>query len=292
MSELILLKAGEAECRVSPDVGGSILAWGINGQDMLRRANAGAIELGDPLLLASFPLVPFSNRIGYGKFEWQGETIEIDPNFEPEPHAIHGIGWKMPWRVVEQSETHCVLDIDHKADARWPWPFSAKQTIQLTEATLEITLEAVNLCDQPVPLAFGHHPYFDQRGAYLAFNAKRVFMADENALPTHASPATGNFDFSQGERVEGRDIDHCYADWDGDARIIWEDRPLGVILKSNMPAAVVYIPRGGSAFCFEPVPHINNALNQPDADPAMPVIQPGSNYRSTITMTALAAAKI
>ena len=59
----------------------------------LRRTDGTAIETDDPLQFASFPLVPFSNRIADGRFEWDGEQIEIDPNFAPEPHAIHGVGW-------------------------------------------------------------------------------------------------------------------------------------------------------------------------------------------------------
>lgn len=292
MRQLVTLKAGAAECSICPDVGGSIVSWSIGGQDMLRRADDFAIASGDPFQFASFPLVPFSNRIAGGKFEWKGEKIEIDPNFAPEPHAIHGVGWKMAWEISEQSETHCALSICHNADSRWHWPFSAKQTVTLSDNMLEVALEAVNLCDEPTPLAFGHHPYFDQRNAYLAFEAAQVFMSGTEGLPTHSDTPSGEFDFTKGERVEGNDIDHCYSGWPGEARIIWQGRPLGLVITSNMSAAVVYIPKGGDAFCFEPVPHINNALNRPDDEPAMPVIQPGSSYRSTILMSAVSAEQI
>ena len=292
MPRLITFKAGAAECVLCPDVGGSFVSWSIDGQAMLRRADDAAIASGDPLQFASFPLVPFSNRIAKGKLDWQGVRIEIDPNFAPEPHAIHGVGWKMPWEVSELSETHCILSFNHKADSRWPWPFSATQTFTLSEYTLELALEAVNLCDKPRPLAFGYHPYFDQSSAYLTFDAERVFMSDTDGLPTDSVAPTGALDFSKGERVEGHDIDHCYAGWNGKARIVWQDRALGLVVTSSMPAAVVYIPPGGNAFCFEPVPHINNALNRPGDEPTMPVIQPGRSYRSTIKMTAIAAEQI
>ncbi len=275
-----------------PDVGGSIVSWRIDGQDMLRRADDAAIASGDPLQFASFPLVPFSNRIAEGKFEWQHEPIEIEPNFAPEPHAIHGVGWTTPWEVSELSDTRCALSFSHKADGRWHWPFSATQIFTLGEDRLDMALEAVNLCNEPTPLAFGHHPYFDQEGAYLAFDADSVFMSDPGGLPTHSTTPAGSFDFSKGESIYGRDIDHCYGGWSGEARIVWQDRPLGLVIASNMPAAVVYIPQGGDAFCFEPVPHINNALNRPGDEPAMPIIPPDCSYRSTISMTAAAAEQI
>lgn len=292
MGQLVTLRAGAAECILCPDVGGSIVSWSIDGQDMLRRADDSAIASGDPLRFASFPLVPFSNRIADGSFEWGDEQIKIDPNFAPEPHAIHGVGWEMPWEVSEQSDTRCVLTFHHKANSRWHWPFSATQTIFLTEDTLKIALEAVNLCDEATPLAFGHHPYFDQQNAYLAFEAAQIFMSGADGLPTHSETPSGNFDFSKGECVEGKNIDHCYSGWNNEARIIWQGRPLGLVITSNMPAAVVYIPKGDEAFCFEPVPHINNALNRPNDEPQMPVIQPGSSYRATITLAALAADRV
>jgi aldose 1-epimerase len=292
MPQLLTLKVGTAECVLCPDVGGSIVSWRVDGQDMLRRAGEAAIASGDPLQFASFPLVPFSNRIAHGRFDWEGETRQIEPNFAPEPHAIHGVGWKTPWDISDFSETHCVLNFGHKADSRWHWPFSATQTIKLSENAIEIVSEAVNLCDMPTPLAFGHHPYFDQQGAYLAFGAERVFLSGTDGLPTHAEVPSGAFDFAKGEPVEGNEVDHCYSGWSGEARVIWQGRPLGLVITSDMPAAVVYIPNGGDAFCFEPVPHINNALNRPDDVPAVPVIPPGSSYRSVINMHAMPAEQV
>jgi aldose 1-epimerase len=259
---------------------------------MLRCADDAAIASGDPLQLASFPLVPYSNRIAGGTFDWQEQKFELKRNFDPEPHAIHGVGWQMPWVVTEQSETHCVLTFQHDGDSRWHWPFSAKQTFALTENALVLELETVNLHHAPTPLAFGHHPYFDQHGAYLAFEANQIYLSASDGLPTERVIPAGDFDFSKGEAVKGRNIDNCYSGWRGEARIVWKNRSLGLVITSDMPAAVVYIPPDSDAFCFEPVPHVNDALNRPEDRPAMPVIAPGSSFCSTITMTAIAAEQI
>jgi aldose 1-epimerase len=56
-----------------------------------------------------------------------------------------------------------------------------------------------------------------------------------------------------------------------------------------MTAAVVYERKGGNAFCFEPVPHINNALNRPGDLPAMPKVQPGKSFTGIIRLTAVKA---
>jgi galactose mutarotase-like enzyme len=41
---------------------------------MLRTASAEAIAAHDPLGMASFPLVPYSNRIADARFGWAGQT--------------------------------------------------------------------------------------------------------------------------------------------------------------------------------------------------------------------------
>lgn len=287
LPELVSIIDGNSICTLCPALGGSIIGWSVNGQDMLRRADADAIAYGEPRSLASFPLVPFSNRIGYARFTWEGQQIDLTPNFAPEPHAIHGIGWKEQWTITETSKRHCVLTLLHEADARWPWSFEAKQSFVLGNGALEIKLSATNRADKPAPLAFGHHPYFDQAGANLTFSAPRVLMSGEDALPTEVVPPSGQFDFRYGGAVTGRDIDHCYAGWDGKARIEWAGRPLALEIETEMTAAVVYVPKGGGSFCFEPVSHINNALNRTGDIPNMTVIAPGESFTATICLNTI-----
>jgi aldose 1-epimerase len=158
----------------------------------------------------------------------------------------------------------------------------------LNDGALTITSIAINRASQPVPLAFGHHPYFDLQGASLRFHASGVLMNGEDALPLGADTPEGQFDFSQNGAVAGRNIDHCYTGWDGHAEIRWDGRPLALELRSDMNAAVVYVPYGGAAFCFEPVPHVNNALNRRDLAPAMPIIQPGASFVSNVVLQTVA----
>jgi aldose 1-epimerase len=289
LPELVSIADGDNISTICPALGGSIIGWSVGEQDMLRRADADAIASGDPLAMASFPLVPFSNRIGNARFVWKGREIELTPNFAPEPHAIHGTGWQQAWTIAELSDTYCVLKLRHDADARWPWSFEASQSFTLNAGMLELKLIATNLSDEPSPLAFGHHPYFDAEGAHLSFTAAHVLMSGEGALPSEAITPTGEFDFSTDGAVAGRSIDHCYAGWDGKTRIFWTGRALALEITADMMAAVVYVPKGGSAFCFEPVPHINNALNRPGELPTMPIVAPGECFKATILLEAVNA---
>src|SRR5258708_7916801 len=90
---------GADRCELLPHLGGSIGAWTVEGQQMLRTASAAAIAARDPFGMGSFPLVPYSNRIGNGAFEWDGKIVTLARNFLPEPHAIHGVGFERSWQV-------------------------------------------------------------------------------------------------------------------------------------------------------------------------------------------------
>ena len=282
MRESFTLTAGSSVCTVCPALGGSLIGWTVNGQAMLRDANSQAIADGDTLGSSSFPLVPYSNRIGHGRFDWEGQSLQITPNFPPEPHAIHGTGWEDVWQAERLSESQLRMTVDHPGGARWPWPFQAEQLVTVHEDGLGLALTATNLADEPAPLAFGHHPYFDSAGASLAFKAAHVWEIGEDGLPSHPVAPDGKFDFSAGVAVEGRAVDHCYAGVSGPVRIRWHDRPLMLEIDSALPAAVIFIPKGGASFCFEPVPHINNALNLAGHAPGMPVIAPGERFEAVI----------
>jgi aldose 1-epimerase len=270
-------------------VGGSIGTWSVNGQHMLRAAGESGIASRDPYAAASFPLVPFSNRIGQGSFEWDGKLIVLARNFPPEPHAIHGVGFERPWQVQTRSGDSALLSLRHRPDAGWPWAFEARQRVTLTDDLLSLELSAVNLESQAVPLAFGYHPYFPRSGARLSFHARGVWLVGDDGLPSTLAMPAGPFDFSQGLPVEHADIDHCFSGWNGAAAITWPDKAhaLGITASRELCNAVVYIRRELDAFCFEPVAHINNALNRRDPESVMPVVAPGESFNAGIRFRAI-----
>jgi aldose 1-epimerase len=233
--------------------------------------------------------VPYSNRIGQGSFEWRGKPITLARNFPPEPHAIHGVGFERAWQLQTRERNSAVLRLTHRPDAVWPWAFDARQRISLTDDLLILEFEAVNLESQAVPLAFGFHPYFPRNGARLTFHAQGVWLSSDDGLPREQVKPSGPFDFSKGAPVENADIDHCFTGWNGVAIIAWPDKAqaLGITASRELSNAVVYIRRELDAFCFEPVPHINNALNARDPESAMPVIAPGESFEASIRFRAI-----
>jgi aldose 1-epimerase len=289
--ESLTLTHGAGHCDLLPLLGGSIAAWTVEGQPMLRAASAVRIAARDPFGMASFPLVPYSNRIGNATFEWDGRDFALARNFPPEMHAIHGVGFQRPWRCTARSSDSALLTLIHQPDAGWPWPFEARQRVTIAERELTLDLTAVNLAPRPVPLAFGHHPYFPRAGAFLTFHARGVWLAGEDGLPSERVKPVGQFDFSRATGVEQREIDHCFTGWTGPAHISWANMPWSLEISGSptLPSAVVCIREGDDGFCFEPVPHINNSLNMSGREPAIPVVGPGKTFCASVRFRAVAA---
>ena len=288
--EVLTLRSGRDRCDVIPCLGGSLGAWSVSGQQMLRATSPVSIAAGKPFEMASFPLVPYSNRLGNGRFQWDGKEIELARNFFPEAHSIHGVGFESIWDVRSQASDEIVLGLTHAPSAAWPWPFEARQRISIGDGVLMLELSAVNLSDRPVPLVFGHHPYFPRAGASLKFKAQGVWLTGHDKLPSLLVKPFDKFDYAETMPVSRGDIDHCFTGWDGHAWITWQDAPLALEITASdrLSHAVVCIRSDLDGFCFEPVPHANDALNR-SKDSPMPVIDPGASFEASIRFRAVAS---
>lgn len=283
LSEIIEISSGQSICGIVPSLGGSLAFWSVNGQQMFRPMGAAPT----PIYAASFPLVPYSNRIADGRFVLNGKEFHLLPHELAEPHALHGVGWQRKWLVQDRQPDSAVLVLEHEGDKDWPFAFTAFQHIRVGPDGLEISMEARNREEFSTPLGFGHHPYFEDIQAQLAFDAEYYFPATYDGLPIEKTPLTSATCFSEGREVRTCNFDNIFSHWSGQAKISWRDRAFGLQITSDLPHAVVYAPVDGDFFCFEPVPHINNALNRTDGD--MPLIAPGDSFSAFIRFSAIRA---
>ena len=183
------------------------------------------------------------------------------------------------------------MTLDHRGDAHWPFAFEAEQRIRVTDDGLSIAMSVTNRQPYAVPAAFGHHPYFDSPGASLRFEANQVWSNSAENLPIIARLPAGDFDFTDGAMVAGRTVDNSYTGWNGTATIAWVGRPykLSITASRSLPAVVLYIPAASDHFCFEPVPHLTDAINRPDCPAPMPVLGPGERFDAHISLRATPA---
>ncbi|HUR88626.1 MAG TPA: aldose 1-epimerase, partial [Ramlibacter sp.] len=152
---MVELQAGPLLCRIEPRLGGCITALTHAGKPVLRPA---ALPLASARQASSYPLVPFSNRIGHATLHWQGTLYPLVRNNGEEPHTIHGVGWQQPWEVLEETSQFAMLSFEHRADASWPFAFDASQTFRVSPDSLELTLSMTNQSGRSAPAGLGWHP--------------------------------------------------------------------------------------------------------------------------------------
>jgi aldose 1-epimerase len=255
MSAGITLRAGALRLAVRPDLGGAIAGLWHGDLPVLRSTEAAG--LAGPRQSACFPLLPYSNRIGHRRFDWQGEPHQLAANFDDGPHALHGVGWLRPWQVLRQGEAHLTLGYTHAADAHWPYSFVAEQDFCLSPGLLSLALRLCSTDKRTQPAGLGWHPYFVKRpGSRLRVGVGSRWERDALELPAESTPQPGI-----DALVDTLDVDHCYAGWPGEACI--EDDRLRLRLASTLPYLVIFTPPALPHFCVEPVSHVNNAVQHP-----------------------------
>jgi aldose 1-epimerase len=271
MGDVISLKHRDFVLDIAPLAGGGIARLDWRGFEILRPALAGAIEARDPLGLSCFPMTPYVSRITDGVFTWGEVTTAIAPNMSGGAHPLHGIGWRKAWRIIDQSDKHISLGLNHGGDADWPWAFSTRQDFVLHEDHMAHILSVTSKDLPTFPSSLGPHPYFKAGGAIISFEAEALWEISGESLPTHkARPAVVEA-LAKGARANSLDLDHCFEGWNGVARIAWPSHQVRIEAScalGNTPIPCtrlqLYTPKGEAFFCLEPVTARCVAFSEPD----------------------------
>jgi aldose 1-epimerase len=243
-----------------PDLGGSVAGLWHGTTPVLRSVEPA--QLDGPRQSACFPLVPYSNRLGYKRFRWQGREFTTVANFGDDyPHSLHGSGWTRPWRLTSQDQNCVELTLTQLSDAHWPFTFDVTQRFELSDNALMVSMSFTNIDARMQPVGLGWHPYFPKRSrSRMHVECSSRWESDANThLPTRRVVQTG----IDGE-VRHLNFDNCFEGWRGAARV--RDETLSVSVTSSLPYLVVYTPPERDYFCIEPVSHVSNAIHM--ADPA------------------------
>ena len=72
-------------------------------------------------------LVPWSNRISGGGFQFDGRFHAVEPNVPGEPFPIHGDGFQRAWRIAGHSATEAELVLDDGAIG--PYRYAARDCL-------------------------------------------------------------------------------------------------------------------------------------------------------------------
>lgn len=285
MIPLLTLAAGRARLRLAPALGGSIADWHLGATPVMRPVQPGALEEGNPRGLASYPLVPLSNRVAGNRFSFAGLTHALPALLGGQ--YIHGAGWQLPWTVTDSGPAHATLALDFSAGALWPFAFQAEQRFLLAENGLRHDLAVRNTAEHPAPLALGTHPFFPRTpGTTLRFSAAQVWQQDAQRIPTTRMPVPPEWSHDAGLPVGPLVLDHVFADWGGRARITWPEHGLALSIAADrlFHHAVLYTPEGRDFFAFEPVANMTDGINRIDGqtEHGMAILRPGESLSGIV----------
>src|SRR4051794_5052277 len=262
---LVDLTAGHLSLSLKPSIGGSICGFEWTGGPQPRRILRQCNRYSENVLeAASFPLVPFVNRIRGGRFVFRRREVRLAPNMAGDPSPLHGQGWLNPWNVESATGAGAVLSFRHAA-GEWPWDYDARQELALDPQGLSVRLSCRNTSMEPMPCGLGQHPYFEcSAETRIDTEVSDVWTIDAHVLPIDKVPAEGRYDL-RNRPVCGQDLDHGFGRWGGAARLTDPAWPFDVELSSrDAKFFQLYSPPRGGIFVAEPVSHANAALNSPE----------------------------
>ena len=265
---MITLVSGDTIISVAPERGGGLLCFEWRGVPVFLGAR---VDDPTPQGLASFPLVPWSNRIANGRF---GDVV-LPPNMPnlDQPHAVHGHGWLLSWDVVEALSDRVTLRYRHAADD-WPWAYEAWQQLVACADGYVHRLALTNLDSRPMPAGLGLHPYFPRPGARICTAFNGYWQTTPDGLPTQwvADGADSS------DLLSGTTVDTHFTGRQGPLLIEWPTHRLTIAAPDDLNCTVIYAPEGGDFFCVEPVSHETDAINRG----GMRRLAPGERWASEI----------
>lgn len=276
---MLELRSGKYCAIVDPKRGGSLAALDWEDIPILRASRPGSM-----LDTACFPLVPFSNRIARGAFQFGGRAYKLAPNApQVDPrNPLHGYGWLSEWQVIEAEGNSAIIEHVH-AKGAWPWSYRARQHFTLDDTGLSTQLEVRNLDKKPMPAGLGFHPYFPRNADTVYLGQHRSeWQVDEECLPVSLIQSDRPRDWWEGKPAGARCVDTAYMSRKGALSIKWPDKGIGarVSPSDNLSVTVVYIPESKEFFCVEPVSHETNAINHLGS--GMAILQVGETLQAAM----------
>lgn len=186
---LLRLGRGAIEVDLAPEAGGRVAQIRVHGIDQLIGPDDGW-----PAMIAwgCYPMVPWAGRVRDGRFRFEGREYQLPRNLGE--HAIHGVGFAMPWQVQRFDESSARLSLELPTDEHWPFGGIARQHVAILEDELRLAL-SVQAGSRTMPAEIGWHPWF-RKPDRLEFTPSRMYPRDADGiavLPPMA-PSPGPWD--------------------------------------------------------------------------------------------------
>jgi aldose 1-epimerase len=297
--DAIELCAGDLECALAPEVGGSLASFRVlrDGRpvDLMRPLSAVDRAARNPIGAAMFPMVPYANRIANNQFTFGGRTYHFASNNPPERFNVHGNGWHSQWSAHDVGHDGATLRLISVTDGA-PYRYGASQRFQLSPEALTVTMAIENRGPLPMPFGFGEHPWFIRDpDATVVFNARKFWIEGWDNTASEPIRTPPELTFATPTPLPRARRNNCYGDWDGTIEIIWPSRGVGLRIAAEpiFKHLMFFTDPARADFCLEPQTNAVCAFNLMEqgysADElGVIVLGPGETAKGTIRFSSFA----
>jgi aldose 1-epimerase len=218
---------------------------------------------------ASFPMIPWSNRLRDARFIFAGQTHQLTAN-NADGTAIHGVARKLPWQTAHSSPTEIRLTFDSRAHpANFPFAYTAFISYRLKQRAFIIETGLANADKTPMPGGFGHHPYFvreiDGSPVLITMPCSRYYLLENNLPSAGAIPVDSRVDFRKAKPIGDIFYDDCLTGRKSNdpARLQYPAVNLDITLEMDAiyEHIVFYAPLKMPFYALEPVTNANDGFN-------------------------------
>lgn len=170
------------------------------------------------------PLLPWPNRLGDGRYDFDGTSFSLALT-EPERHnAIHGLTRWSSWEVLGAATDRAVLGHTLRPQPGWAWTLDLRIDYRLGDTGLDVGLQVRNRSPRRGPFGAGFHPYLAAPSGRvddleITVPASERSVTDERGLPVRIEPVAGSdLDFRAPTRLGVRQLDTAFGDLARDAQ--------------------------------------------------------------------------
>lgn len=201
-----------AQRAVVTSLGGALRAYRVGGRDVVVPLEPGAPAPG----MHGAVLAPWPNRLGGGRYVFDGVQHRVPVNERARGNANHGFANELHWTVTRAHGNALTATV--ALGDRPGYPFAVELAVRYALAGdgLTVTATATNRGGADAPFGIGFHPWLSPGGARvddctLAVDASGWVETDGRMLPVGVRPIPGRLDFGAARRIGGAVLDDGFA---------------------------------------------------------------------------------
>ncbi|MFG2872584.1 gluconokinase, GntK/IdnK-type [Streptomyces sp. NPDC048338] len=197
-------------------LGGALRCYVVDGRPLLDGFSTGSTITGGRGQL----LVPWPNRVGGGRYDFGGRTLQLPLTEVEKSNAIHGLlRWTL-WKLLARTDDSVLLGTTLCPQPGYPFLLDVRVEYRLGPDGLRTAVWATNTGTEPAPYGVGQHPYLTVGtdlvdSTVLTVPARYLLRTDDRGLPVGREPVDGTpYDFRAARPIGDLRLDTAFTGLD------------------------------------------------------------------------------